>query len=138
MKYQRGAMTIEAAFVLPLLLFIVFSGIELSRLMLTYSALEHALATSARKVKLSVIAGNYGEQLIANIRNSDPVIVDADKIVLDEFSVYTSPQTVMSETTSTVVGGEFVSYKVSYPFSSLSPWLGTMNLESNVMVKHEN
>lgn len=138
MKYQRGALTIEAAFVLPILMFIVFHAVELSRLMITYAALEHAVAKAARHAKLSLESGHYAQQLLASFNLKQPLIIDADKINVKSVSVYPSVHNVLNGTEMAGTSLDFVQYQVHYDFVSISPLFGQMTLQSLIMVKHEN
>ena len=137
MKFERGSLTIEAAIVLPVLVFTVFSGIELSRLMMTHAGLERAVASAARELKLRVVTGDYGDELLTKIRQRDAILIDPKNVVLDTVTYYQSPQDVIDQVPSQLASSAFAKYSVNYDFDSLSPWLGDMTLNAAVMVKHE-
>lgn len=137
MKFERGSLTIEAAIVLPVLVFTVFSAIELSRLMMTHAGLERAVASAARELKLRVVTGDYGDELLTKIRQRDAILIDPKNVVLDTVAYYQSPQDVIDQVPSQLASSAFARYSVNYDFDSLSPWLGDMTLNAAVMVKHE-
>jgi hypothetical protein len=137
MKFERGSLTIEAAIVLPVLVFTVFSAIELSRLMMTHAGLERAVASAARELKLRVVTGDYGDELLTKIRQRDAILIDSKNVVLDTVTYYQSPQDVIDQVPSQLASSAFAKYSVNYDFYSLSPWLGDMTLNAAVMVKHE-
>ena len=90
-RNQRGAIVIEAAFVLPLLLFIVFSAFELSRALMIRVSLDHVISEATRQIKLAPASGvNFKAQLVAEIKKQSLGMLKSSLIEVESVKVYKS------------------------------------------------
>ena len=138
---QQGSIVIETAIILPLFLFLVFSGIELARGLFVRASLNHLLAEAAREIKLSPIkSGGYQAKIKAVMNRNDASLLDANlvKVVKEEF--FDSPTELAIQSGYADRSGlvaPMALYRVEYDFSTLSPWLKTLNFDTEILVKYE-
>ena len=137
---QQGAMTIEALFVFPIFMSIVFSGIELSRGLLIKASLNNTLAEAARAIKLEGSKGDF-QTLIRDLvnRNADSLI-DSSLIKVTKSKLFYCPAQLATGSSCSKEQRQNIPpiarFEVSYDFKSLSP-LGILKFNSSIIVKYE-
>lgn len=135
---QSGSIVIEAAFVLPLLLFIVFSALELSRALIVRVSLDHAISEATRQIKLEPASNlAFNSQLIAHIKRQSFGTLNSDLIEVKPVKVFKSPTDLLAGIETPNAVSALALYQVNYQFSTISPWLKVLSFSSKVLVKHE-
>lgn len=139
---QQGSTTVEFAVVLPLLLFLVISCFDLVRGMLLRVSLDHAIAEASRHVKLTAASGaQFQQALLASIKRKQFVELEPSDLQVTNVSFFATPAAMAANQAASVQGSliaPLVRYQLSYRFDSLSPWIGQLDFNTQVVVKHEN
>ncbi|SFC74820.1 TadE/TadG family type IV pilus assembly protein [Pseudoalteromonas denitrificans] len=140
-KKQRGSMVIETAFVLPILIFIVFSGLELARGLMIRASLNQVVAEAAREIKLTATAsGSYQAQIIEIIGRNKASLLNKNKIKVIQVSYFKNPEQLALNNASSDRAGltaPIAKYQVEYSLSTFSPWLKSLNFNTEILVKYE-
>jgi len=138
---QRGSLSVEAAIVLPLFIFIVFSGIELSRGMLIRASLNDTLAEAARAIKIAGSTGDY-QTIIEDLINNNPgSLIDSSLVKVTNTDFFDCPAQLADGSQCTQTQREDIApiarFEVTYDLDTISPLLGTLKFNSSVIVKYE-
>ncbi len=159
---EKGATLIEFAFLLPVLVLMVFGIVEFSLFMFASGIIENATATASR---LGQTGDNYSGSTTADdnsdpnkcrsqyIRDKirelslgviDPTAVQIETSIFTNFEDSNPPNGSESETSGFGTKGVAVLYVVSYPWELNTPLIATLfgkeivTITSSVVVQNEN
>lgn len=116
-RLQRGAMSIEFAFLAPLLFLLMIGSVELLLLSATQAALTFSLADAAREVRLS--ASSMDIQATVEDRMRRFSLLSADKLSVSVLARHDQPDQVATGNV-TATDGRLIIYEVRYQFNSLT------------------
>lgn len=138
---HKGAVSVELAIVLPLLLFVVISCFDIVRVLLIRVSIDNALAESSRQIKLTAAsASNFQQMMLHTLKRKQVARFNMPNLTVSKIQFFASPTDLANGLSQSAQGSlvaPLVSYHLQYQFSALSPWLGKITFDTHTVVKHE-
>lgn len=147
-KKQQGVVAIEFAIIAVILFALIFTAIDLSRIMVVRALFKNTVNETAREFKYSAVeTGSFNDALNIKwqeIANKYTVFLDKDSSISITTGFYSDVDAFLNDLASSSINNASYAkqplgiYKISYPIKpTFLTFINNFNIEQTVLVTHE-